>query len=470
MALDPFHVVPGASPGAGRLLLITYHFPPGGAAGALRWQKLAGFLAAEGWRLDVITLDPSLLPSRDDARLADLPAGTRVFGVRPRTTLTGRIDAWRGRMRARRAGAAGPRDAAPQPASATRPAESLEPHEYSGRYFRPATWRRAWAAWLIHRRDMAWADAAAEAGRELARSEKYRVVLSSGPPHLAHEAARRASVAAGAPLVVDYRDPWSFSRRLPESIASPLYLWLARRDESRVLKRAALVLANTPALARELTRQRKPRRVETVMNGVDAESVPPPAAAGRFSVVYAGTIYLDRDPRPFFAAAGKFARAHGLGADQFRIELIGNVAQFGGRDIGQLAEEQGLAPGLLDVVGYLSRADLFRHLAAASVLLSLPQDSAFAIPSKVFEYMSFEAWLLVLADRGTPVAELLEGSGALVVPPDDEGAIREALERCWRSREQGARPPRLAADARYSRAGQAARLVAALRDLDGRAG
>src|SRR5712691_3092723 len=64
-----------------RLLLISYHFPPGQATGALRWQKLAAYAAERQWALDVVTLHPSSMGEPDMSRLAELPAGTRVYGV-----------------------------------------------------------------------------------------------------------------------------------------------------------------------------------------------------------------------------------------------------------------------------------------------------------------------------------------------------------------------------------------------------
>src|SRR3989442_148876 len=71
----------GPSAARARLLLITYHFPPDAAVGALRWQKLARHAAERGWGLDVIALHPAQVKSADPDRLADLPAGVRVYGI-----------------------------------------------------------------------------------------------------------------------------------------------------------------------------------------------------------------------------------------------------------------------------------------------------------------------------------------------------------------------------------------------------
>jgi hypothetical protein len=48
---------------------------------------------------------------------------------------------------------------------------------------------------------------------------------------MGHEAARRLSQEFELPMVMDMRDPWSLVDRMPESIASPLAHWLARRYE-----------------------------------------------------------------------------------------------------------------------------------------------------------------------------------------------------------------------------------------------
>lgn len=67
----------------GRLLLVTYSFPPDRRVGALRWQRLIPWLTAKGWEVDVLTLDPEqlTLSMRDSSAIATVPPGVRVFGV-----------------------------------------------------------------------------------------------------------------------------------------------------------------------------------------------------------------------------------------------------------------------------------------------------------------------------------------------------------------------------------------------------
>ncbi len=94
----PFFQAPASgAPLLRRLLLISFHFPPGEAAGALRWQKLSYFAGERGWALDVISLHPSGLGKIDNTRLAELPPGTRVYGVPMPKLLLERIEGllWR---------------------------------------------------------------------------------------------------------------------------------------------------------------------------------------------------------------------------------------------------------------------------------------------------------------------------------------------------------------------------------------
>src|SRR4029450_9367350 len=69
----------GALPSGRRLLLLSYHFPPGQSVGALRWQQLSFHAAEHGWGLDVITLHPSSVSDPDMRRAARLTPGTRVY-------------------------------------------------------------------------------------------------------------------------------------------------------------------------------------------------------------------------------------------------------------------------------------------------------------------------------------------------------------------------------------------------------
>jgi glycosyltransferase involved in cell wall biosynthesis len=283
--------------------------------------------------------------------------------------------------------------------------------------------------------------------------------MACGPPHWAdHLAAARIARRAGLPFAMDLRDPWSLVERLPSSLASPVWLWRSRRDEQRSLRQAELVVMNTEG-ARDAMRALHPTasdRIEAVMNGVDGEPLPAPAPGeqdddGAFVAAYAGTVYLDRDPSGLFRAAARVVEEQGLSPARFRIEFMGEAPEA---EIARAAAAAGI-PDHVVVHPRGTRDEASAFLERAALLLSLPQDSHLAVPSKIFEYMRFPAALLALAAPGSATAILLRDSEADVVDPGDVDGIAEVLARRFREFAAGKRPSPLAGDPRFGRRRQA---------------
>ena len=467
----------GGDPTRRRLLLLSYHFPPGDATGALRWQRMAALGHDRGWEMDVVAAHPDVLPRVDWTRIEELPPGTRVWGVRPRTLLMDRVERalLRGWKAIRGDRADEPRGSGAEGAPAEQGGASsgddgpslIYRHELTPWFSGPKHVHRAVEAAAVFAREGAWAWEAAEAAERIIDS-RHRLVVSCGPPHMAHPAARRVARRARLPFVMDLRDPWSLTPALPPTLASPVYYRMAERHEERSVASASLVVANTETL-RIALRALYPRareRVVCVMNGVDEEALPEPVRSERFSIAYAGNIYIDRDPRPLFRAAAAVVRELDLTPDHFGIELLGHVEQFASTSVAQLARDAGIEP-YVRILPRRPRREALEFLAGATMLLSLPQDVDLSIPSKIFEYMQFEAWLLVLARRGSATELALRGTGADVVDPSDEHAIASAIRRRIRQYAGGEVPRRLVDDNPHlTRRVQAQRLFDALEAVD----
>lgn len=476
MTALPFFEAPGGNPDRPRILLVSWHFPPGQTAGALRWEQLARHAARRGWEIDVLTLDPAELGRRDDRRLAQLPAGTRVFAVSTGPPPAARLEnalhrLWRWARGNRDGGRSSARENAaedtdghgssgnPRPASLAREETRLRP-------WSALDLRRAFFAWLQTKRDRKWAGEAVRIGRQVV-SERTRLVVSCGPPHFAHEAARRLGDSMALPRAMDLRDPWSQVQRLPEHHASPVWYALAAQHERRCVEAADLVVANTEP-ARDALARKYPTaadRMITVMNGYDDE--PMPAAepdSDRFVVAHAGTVYLDRDPRPLFAAVRKLVDEQAAGPDRLAIEFIGCTAD----SVRRIAAEEGIEEHL-SLAPFVPRDELRRHLLGCAVLVVLPQDSDMAIPSKVFEYLRYPDWVLALAEPGSATERVLRDTPAAVVSADDTEALQTLLREWFLRFQRGERPTPAAESAPWlSRRAQADLLFDRLERYRGR--
>lgn len=449
-----------------RLLLLAYHFPPSQTAGALRWQKLSRFAVERGYALDVITRDPAQLASSDSSRLDDLPAGTRLYAVRddepwivpPERALRSLFR----RIRSSNTAGNGARPAAAERRNGASPvAIRREALRWPPRSPREVV--RAYGSWLYHAAEQVWADRAQSFGMGLSRHERYEAVISCGPPHMPHEAARRIARHRRLPFVMDLRDPWSLLPDLNQHYASTLWFSIAERYERRTVRDAALVIMNTES-ARDAMRQRYPaarERIVAVLNGYDDEPVPASRHGARFTIAYAGSLYMNRDPRLLFRAARRVIDELSLSPAQFAMAFIGNTETYGGTPLTQLAQDEGIAP-FVETGGPRPRSEALEFLATATMLVNLPQDATLCVPSKVFEYMQFSAWVLALEPEGSATERVLRNTTADVVAPTDVNGIARVLRTRYLEFAAGRRPTRIATSDTYSRRHQAALLFDAL--------
>lgn len=327
---------------------------------------------------------------------------------------------------------------------------------------------RAYHAWSLFLSMDYWAKCALRLAEKVVDPARHVAVISCGPPHQVHEAGHQVARRHGLPHLVDLRDPWSLQERVLEEKASPLYFVLERRQEKKVLSAAAMVISNTEAATAGLRSAYPAARCRflTVRNGYDAEPEPNPPVRERFIIAYAGSLYYDRDPGPLFDAVNRLVSVEHLTPAELGMLFVGNVSQFDGLSLDQIARERGVAE-FLTLVPRQPKPELTRLLAQASVLVSLPQDSHMAIPSKIYEYMSFHASLLVLAEEQSATWALLRDTPADVVPPGQPALLADALFRRYSDFRMGIIPRPLAGNPEMSREYQARILFDALADIAG---
>lgn len=439
--LKPYFRAEGGRSGAPRLLLISYYFPPDPSVGGLRWQETAKHFAEHGWVTDAVTRDFSGLPGLDLGRLGRLPGGMRVFTARDREPLLGRAHRrlWpllKSRLRSHgRSNEAG-----------------LSRAQVFEQQIDRGAIRRAYLAWLAFARDAEWARQSSAVALSVARTTAFRVVISSGPPHMAHVAGVRVAQATNLPLIVDMRDPWSLSERLPDDTASPAWFALARHHERRVLRHAALVVMNTEQ-SRDAMRAQYPTladRFATIRNGSDDDEIPTPQRDRKFRIRFAGSIYIDRDPRPLFRAAARVISELAIGPAQLAIEFIGHVETFSGTSVMEIARQEGIEH-FVSVGGRVPRREALEFLAGATMLLNLPQDNDLAVPAKIYEYVKMNAWMLVLASKNSATGQLLKDSDARVVEPQDIDGIAHILRSCFEDFSRGVNPQPVGRSGRFDR-------------------
>jgi hypothetical protein len=247
-------------------------------------------------------------------------------------------------------------------------------------------------------------------------------------------------------------------------MASPVWFALAERYEGHAVREAAVVALNTDA-SRDAMLARYPDardKIITIRNGCDDDPLPSPKTDPRFTIRFAGEIYIDRDPRILFRASARVVRELQLTSHEFGLSFIGDE-KFQGLPLQTIAQQEGLT-GFVETGPFRPRNEALEFLAGGAMLLSLPQDSHLAVPAKIYEYLRFNAWLLILAQAHSATAALLRGTDADVVAPEDVDRIAAVIRQRYEQFARGERPRAVGADGRFDRKAQATLLLDRIAD------
>lgn len=420
--------------------MVCYHFPPMGTTGALRPARLLRYLPAD--------IAVQVLTVRDPPEGGGNEALWREIAAR--------VDR---------------REAPLRPLGLQRRIETALAGAAEGSFTsKVLKTLGTWLAWIPDRQ-VAWVQSAIEVGATLADIRRPDVILCSAPPHSLTRIGAELKRRCGAPLVLDFRDPWSDN---PERIwPSHLHRGYERRLEAAALRAADLVLANTPGNRRMLLASfpwLAPERVVVLPNGFDRArrselaGAPPPARAdGRRVVLYAGHVYAG-------GASAIEALAALLALDSSLPRRL--VFRFAGSMDPAIAElcEPLQRAGLIERVPAVPAERVPGMLAGADALFYVvPAAGRHWIPSKLYEYLVAGRPVLGVLPRGDAWDVLVRsGTGVAIEDAGPERVaheLRDALERLLAG-ELVAHPDE-AFIAGFDAAAQAAQLARWLRKLAG---
>lgn len=399
-----------------RVLLLSYHFPPDPAVGALRPANVAAALLRAGHEVDVLAALDGVQVAAPDAR----PVVTRV---RPARSSRDVYLALKRRLRRTRASGSN-HDA--------RAADGYVPAR------RPARWKR-WIHSLMVIPDSRRGFVLPAVARALPRVRAgVDLVYTSGPPHSVHLAGLALATLTGVRWVAEFRDPWTDNPEKSADVRSRFGDWILRRLEHACLRRADRIVVVTEAVrglfAAKLD-ERRARRILLVRNGVPPSPgtalAPAPAPDGRYRIVYLGTLGQKRDPRPFLDAVAALRRRGLVDAERLGVEFIGRCKWY--YDVS--VEEYAASVGIGDIVRVrepVPHAECARIMRQADLLLLLAQEQPAQVPNKLYEYLAAGRPVLAFADGET--AELMERFGGEHYLVRDAAPARaeQELERALR--------------------------------------
>lgn len=408
------------TPARRRLLVITYHFPPDGAVGGLRWAGFAKYLGRLGWDVHIVTA-------------AAPGAESSVEHVVRHTQSRGRTlnDVYN--SAARRARGTATASQPPATASVTSPSSPE-----SGQLPRSLKNRIVYEIRLAVGITLGFPDVGrgwiwrtGRTARDLLRHQRFDAVVTSGPPHSAHFAGRIATAFRSEPLFVDLRDPlyqrkerWAMpgiTSAWARGVLAGLQRWLFAGVSS--------VIANTSKLAENMRKTWPGVGVVHMRNGIDLELLPARTAErlDGLSIAYVGTVYLNRSFTSLLAALQSLRQEKPDLAATLKLHVVGymdpdDLARF---------KAQLAADGLTEMVqiyGTLPRAEALRVLARSDLALVLAQNQPTQIPAKLYECVGLGVPTLVVTETDSAAADEGRRIGAMIVDSEDVAGMRAILD------------------------------------------
>jgi glycosyltransferase involved in cell wall biosynthesis len=408
---------------SGRVLMVTYYFPPLGGVGVQRTLKYMTYLPRWGWQPAVLTPRNPAYTVRDPTLLDVLPAGLEVNrsaslepGSLPNSVL---------RLLSR-PDASGTTDLGGRPTRGGIFGKLL--------WKSMIAWSRVWNKILFPDAQIGWVRLGARAGRKVYGRRAFDVVYSTAPPVSAHLIAARVKRSTGRPWVADFRDPW-----IGNPFAAPLRGpkgWLQRRAERSIVSQADRVVLAMDAL-RDMFVERYPEMAHKfayIPNGYDKNDLagltPIKGEPGRFTILFAGSLYRPGELDAFLGGIDRLVTRRPDLRAKLRCQFVGRVSSAN-RRLG----EQYTAPGRIgDVVsfeGFVPRRQALARMAGADCLLQLMTDepgTGMFVGGKLIEYMAFDRPILAVMPpgEGRRLVESLPSGRAADVEP---GSVAATVER-----------------------------------------
>ncbi len=401
-----------------RVLIVSYHFYPSGAIGAKRMSEFALHLQDNG--IDVKVLCASI---KDKSLHADL--ALRIARV-------DRTEIW-----------------APQPIGdrllsalarkknkAQAKPDRVVDYSIASRQAPPkqlSFWRKHYQAIeLLIDRNKLWSAFSTVVGILHRLWGRYDIVLSTGPPMSPHIAAMLISKVHRAAWISDYRDPWIGSKHRIELAMPRWRLSFEQAAQKMCANRSHAIICASPGIVDFVTQgiSSNAAKCSVITNGYDWR-LPAKTGNGKLRMLYAGSLYLNRNPFPFFAAIAELVAKPAVDRDKIQVTFVGNCESFRGLSTRDWIMQENLHD-VININSPVSTAELKSMTKESDVLVSFAQGQPYQIPGKTFECIGASRVSLVITEVDSVTAHVIDDSGAgLIVPPNDHSCLNEALQKLY---------------------------------------
>ena len=398
------------------ILVISYHFHPSNEIGARRPTALARSLVAKGVRVVVVSAFGGQAIEPGSMVMPDVIA---IPVLRPSRRLLDFMVALKRAIFRMNTGPANSHIPSAPPPSEARSSRSLgaKLHEL---YFQIAYFIDDYKGW---------GRLALKAAMRESGIHPPALVLSSSPPLSVSWVGALVARRLGVPHVADLRDPWS-------DVIADLYphrrieLKLTRAVERWIMRRAGAITSTSATVASRLIHRQPELAPKTfiIRNGYDSTvNLGTRDTNGRLAILFAGELYLNRDPFPFLQALERLLSRPEVRSEQVSVTFMGRRTEQFGSAIDRWLEGKRSAASV-KVLDSQPQNVVAEATRLATVLLNLAQGQHLSVPAKTFEHLASGKENLLLCENDSESAQLVANiPGVIQVNPCDSNALDRAL-------------------------------------------
>ena len=382
-----------------RVLVIAYYFPPMGLSGVVRISKFVKYLSQYGWQPTVLTVGDVGYYAYDYALLREVEeAGVEI--IRTKTV---------------------------DPLSVFKRKKVVKI---------PTTRKRRLFTGLTHTflqpdNKIGWKRHAVRTGLELAETRTFDAILATAPPFTGFLVGRELQDLLDIPLIIDYRDPWIDNRDY--FYATPFHRNYAKKLEEDVLKRADAIavvnrrikeglIARYPFLSHEnvniLTSGYDENDFHQVEDVADLRS-------RRMRFTFSGVADAHQSPQIFLKALAKLFAAKKWLRDEIEVCFLGHFHD----SFKKMAAKLGVASSLV-TPGYVEHKEVIRWLLSSDVLWLTTRSPAIT-PGKIHEYIGTRKPIISISPEGVMDHVIQQYGAGVVVRPDDQEGLVEAIDNYY---------------------------------------
>jgi len=272
--------------------------------------------------------------------------------------------------------------------------------------------------------------------KRLLRRHTFDAVITTSLPNTCHLVGLWVKRQTGLPWIADFRDAWTQN---PFLSYPRLVLGLENRLEAQVIRNADMVTAINDPIRSSLAQKyasEPPEKFVTVEHGYDPADFEglERTESKALRIVYAGSFYGRRKPDHFLRALAQLLAESPETRERIRVTFVGQV-----KAVDPLSRDLALQDvvAVRDAVDHREVFRLLRDAEVALLIVGEGRDSRSISTGKVFEYVGSGATILALVPDGM-AADLIRSTRAgVVVHPENERGIADALRVMCERHERG---------------------------------